>query len=87
MIVRQDASVAPRLRLSLEASPESPLLNPAFVIKNWGESEPTLRIDGKPAQRGPSFRYGFVPTLEGNDLVVWLKLEATTPRRLEFAGR
>jgi Concanavalin A-like lectin/glucanases superfamily len=87
VIVRQNASGAPRLQLSLEASPESPLLNPAFMIKNWGDLEPTLRIDGKPAQRGPSFRYGFVPTLEGNDLVVWLKLDATTPRRLEFAGR
>jgi hypothetical protein len=61
------------------------LINPAFEIKNWGESEPKLRVDGKPVSRGASVRYGFVRTLEGSDLVVWLRMESTKPTRVEIA--
>jgi hypothetical protein len=86
VIVRQNAATAPQLRLSLQASSESPLLNPAFQIKNWGDREPKLRLDGKPAARGANVRYGFVPTLEGTDLVVWLRMEATKPTRVEIAA-
>jgi hypothetical protein len=85
VIVRQDANAAPQLQLSLQASIESPILNPAFVIKNWGDTEPKLRIDGKPIVRGSTFRYGFVPSLDGSDLVVWLQIESTKPARFEFA--
>jgi hypothetical protein len=74
------------LRLSLQASSESPLFNPAFVIRNWGDAEPKVRIDGKLVARGPDFRYGFVPTVEGSDLVVWLKMESPRPTRLEFTA-
>lgn len=86
VIVRETAAPAPQLRLSLHATSESPLINPAFVIKNWGDSEPKLRVDGKPASRGVDVRYGFVPTLEGNDLVVWLRMESTKPTSVEIAA-
>src|SRR5215467_961645 len=85
VIVRQTAAVSPQMTLTLQASSESPLINPGFVIKNWGASEPRLRIDGKPVARGSAFRYGFVPTLEGSDLVVWLQMDSVKPTRLEFA--
>jgi hypothetical protein len=85
VIVRQAAAVAPQVRLSLQASSESPLVNPAFVIKNWGDVEPKLRIDGKPVARGSTFRYGFVPTLEGSNLVVWLQMKSAKPTSLELA--
>jgi Concanavalin A-like lectin/glucanases superfamily len=84
VIVRQTATAA-RLRLSVQASSESPLVNPSFVIKNWGNVDPRLRIDGKLVARGPDFRYGFVPTLEGSDLIVWLRMESTKPTNVEIA--
>jgi len=87
VIVRHAAAAAPQLRLSLQASSESPLVNPAFVIKNWGDVEPKLRIDGKPVARGSTFRYGFVPTLEGSDLVVWLQMQSAKPTSLELAAK
>jgi len=86
VIVRQDSEVPAQLQLSLLASPESPILDPAFVIKNWGDAEPKLRIDGKPVVRGPAFRYGFVSTLHGSDLVVWLQMESNKPAKFDFAA-
>lgn len=86
VVARQAASAASQLHIALQASAESPLLNPAFVIRNWGDAAPKLSIDGRKVTRGPDFRYGFVPTMEGNDLVVWLKLESTRPTRMEFTG-
>ena len=86
VIVRKNAATAPRLHLSLQASSESPLVNPGFVIKNWGDAQPKLRLDGKLFARGPDFRYGFVPTLEGSDLIVWLRMESTKPISVDFAA-
>jgi hypothetical protein len=87
VVTRQTATSAPQLRIMLQASTESPLINPAFVIKNWGDADLKFRIDRKLVASGADFRYGFVPTLEGRDLVVWLKLESERPISLEFAAR
>jgi hypothetical protein len=86
VIVRESGSSSSQVRFLLRASSESPLLHPAFVVQNWGDAEPKLSIDGKPVPRGANFRYGFVPHLEGSDLVVWLAMESTKPTRVEFAA-
>lgn len=85
VIVRKPGSSTSHLQLLLKASSESPLVNPAFVLKNWGDSDPKLSLDGKPVVRGTNFRYGFVPHLEGTDLIVWLATESTKPIKLEFS--
>ena len=61
------------LEFSLEATPDSPIHNPAFVVKNWGNRPAKLTIDGKEIPRGKDFRFGHNKTLEGTDLVVWVK--------------
>jgi hypothetical protein len=86
VVVRESGSPASGFRFLLKASNESPLVNPAFVIKNWGDAEPKLTIDGKPVVRGANYRYGFVPHMEGSDLVVWLAMESTKPSRVEFSA-
>jgi len=86
VVVRQDTATTPSLRLSLQASSESPLLNPGFVIKNWGDAQPKLRLDGRVVARGPDFRYGLVPTLNGSDLIVWLRMESTKPINIDLAA-
>jgi hypothetical protein len=89
VITREPGSQAVQFSLLLKAGSDSPLVNPAFVVKNWGDEDLRLRIDGKFVNRGPSFRYGFVNHLEGTDLIVWLELESTKPTRVDFvaAGR
>jgi hypothetical protein len=67
------------LELTLEANEESPVVNPAFVIKNWSSTSAKLSIDGQNIDRGDSFRYGIEQKLESTDLVVWIKKESTIP--------
>ena len=67
------------LKFQLDASQSSPLHNPAFVIKGWGEAEAQITVDGKSVPRGTAFRYGFNRTLAGTDLMVWLQQSANKP--------
>lgn len=64
------------LELTLEGSKNSPVLNPAFVIKNWGDADVKLTLNGRDVPRGKAFRFGHVATLERTDLVIWIKLES-----------
>ena len=36
-------------------------------------------------ERGKSFRFGHTRTLQGSDLIVWLKTESTEPMLIELA--
>jgi hypothetical protein len=59
-------------------SSEAPLriVNPAFVIKDWGESDFIAKVDGKAVQRGKDFRAGFEQTPTGKDLILWFNLKS-----------
>lgn len=50
------------------------LMNPAFVIPNWNESDVKFRmtLDGQPLVDGSDYRCGFEKTAGGQDLVIWL---------------
>ena len=76
---------AQTLELDIPATEESPIINPAFVIKNWGESDVELSIDGSKIERGSDFRVGHYHALEGSNLIVWLKMEAMKPTKMTFA--
>lgn len=82
---RKSDSASSTLQFVLRASSESPLMNPAFVVKNWGRSGVKLAIDGKAVPRGTRFRYGLVPRLEGTDLVAWVEMESDKPVKVEIA--
>lgn len=66
------------LEIMLQASDNSPLVNPSFVIKNWGDADVKLTVNGKKIPRGESFRYGYRNTMEGIDLVFWIEMESST---------
>lgn len=68
-----------KLELNIAAAKESPVINPALVIKDWGESGAVLRIDGKKIKHGENFRYGHYHKLNASDLIVWIKMEAAEP--------
>ena len=75
------------LKFQLNATPEAPLLNPAFVIKGWGEAGAQIAVDGKSIPRGAGFRYGLNRTLEGTDLVVWLQQSANKPVNIRLTPK
>jgi hypothetical protein len=58
------------------------VFNPAIVIEGWGETGVSLRVDDREIPRGKDFRFGYRETLEGANLIVWLKLNARKPIRL-----
>jgi hypothetical protein len=64
------------LDFTLAGNSQSPVLNPAFIVNNWGDANVTLTLDGKPIPPGKNFRCGHRQTLEGMDLVVWIETES-----------
>lgn len=74
VITRKDAK-AGSFEFTLDATADSPIVNPAIVVKNWGNRPATLSIDGREIPRGKDFRFGHNKTLDGTDLVVWVKIQ------------
>jgi len=68
----------------LAASEESPVVNPALVIENWGDTDAALKINGKEIKRGKDFRVGHEKTAEGTDLIVWVKTHSTKHLLIEL---
>jgi hypothetical protein len=65
-------AAAKNVALTLDASDQSPLVNPAFVIKDWGESSAEVKIEGKKLS-SQDLRIGLNHRLEGTDLIVWIR--------------
>lgn len=71
------------LEFSLQANDESPVVNPAFVIKNWGDNQIRLKVNGKEISQDKAFRIGHIRRINQYDLVVWLELESNS--EIEFS--
>ena len=74
------------LKVELAGSADSPIFNPVLVIQGWGDHGATLNLDGVEVPRGPSFRYGHRRTLNGTDLVVWIKATSERSVRMTLAA-
>ncbi len=77
---------ADKIICKLMAQPEHPIINPAFIVKNWGDQPVKLSINTKNIPWGKSFRYGHRHTLESSDLIVWFKLNTTAPVTIIISG-
>jgi hypothetical protein len=64
------------------ASKDSPLLNPAIIIKNWGSQLSTLSVNGKKMKHGEDFRQGIRKGPFGDDLILWIRLDRQTPVKM-----
>jgi hypothetical protein len=73
------------LTFTLEATDASPIENACFVVKNWGNREVSLKIDGKAVPRSKAFRYGFRDSVEGTDLLVWIEKKTTKAVKVTLA--
>jgi hypothetical protein len=67
------------LRLEVSASDDSPLINPAIIIKNWGRKTASLSINGEKILPGKDFRQGIRSTTLSEDLIIWIKLNKVKP--------
>jgi len=75
------------LQFTLAATEDTPVVNPAFVIKNWGDSDVELKINGKPVKRGKRFRFGHNHDMQDSDLIVWLKRKSTKPLTISISPK
>jgi hypothetical protein len=67
------------LKIKIAATQDSPVLNPAFIISDWGNMGAYLEINGKNISTGKSFRFGHRNRMEGSDLIVWIQTTSTKP--------
>jgi len=81
-ITRMAGHAAGDLEVSIAASVDSPLVNPAFVVRNWGAGNVSVSIDGNPVPPGDSCRVGFRESTTGRDLILWLEVTVESPTRL-----
>ena len=51
------------------------------MIKGWGESDAAVKVSGGDLE----VRVGHNPTLDGTDLVVWIKTESTEPVQIAIS--
>ncbi len=68
--------------LKLDASADSPVVNPAFEINGWGDNGVAVKLNGRALEKGEDYRVGKRVTLGGTDLILWVKTEATEPMTL-----
>jgi hypothetical protein len=73
-----------RLELTVMATPQSPMVNAAIVVRGWSGNAGTIRIDGKTAN-APDVLTGVKNRLEGDDLIIWVHRETQQPLRIEIA--
>jgi hypothetical protein len=80
-------SPADKIELTIEASKQSPMINPAFVIKNWGDkSAANLLVDGKSLEAGPGLRQGTFRDTNGTQtMVIWLEERSTKPISIQIS--
>jgi uncharacterized protein YdiU (UPF0061 family) len=63
-----------KVDIEINASEESPLFNPAFVLRNWNDKSANVSLNGEKMAEGKNCRIGFRNTEKGSDLIVWLKM-------------
>ena len=81
----KSAGQSSALGMELQASEESPVVNPCFVVKGWGEVAAKVKIDGKPVKQGKDLRFGYEPQQAcGPDLIVWIDLDSTKPVKISL---
>jgi hypothetical protein len=79
VLVCKNPGKGSEIKFELAASEESPVVNPAFMIKGWGGAGASLEINGSKATQGKDFRTGHSRTAGGTDLIVWIRIESTKP--------
>lgn len=72
------------LKGTLAAGPEKPVQNLCLVIKDWGDSEAQVVIDGKRQDKSSGVRLGNIRRIDGNDLIVWVERKSIKPIKIEI---
>jgi hypothetical protein len=83
-VVRRDSGSTSQLQLTLHGSEDSPLLNPAILVKSWNADGARVTVDGRPLPAG-EVRVGAAHNLDSTDLVVYIQQRSTKPMEITLA--
>ncbi len=61
-----------------------PLMNVCLYIKDWGDAGVELTLDGQNLVNGKDLELGYVRTISGTDLVVWITKSSNRPVRVSL---
>ena len=84
VVARRGQDGPGRVTVILQATKDSPAVNPVLRVRRWGAALPRIEIGGRPAPLGKDVRAGLIPGLEGDDLVLWVRGEWTSPLRISI---
>ncbi|MCF8381336.1 MAG: LamG domain-containing protein [Bacteroidales bacterium] len=76
-ILNYKSEIPEELDFKLLANKENPLVNPAFVLRNWQSKDISIELNGKKLEEGKEYRLGINLGLQESDLVLWLELIST----------
>ena len=51
-------------------------MNPAIVLRNWGQKEVVVKVNGVVQVKMKDYKAGFENKLDRTDLVLWFKMES-----------
>ena len=51
----------------------------SLILRNWGDTEFGILLDGQELGPGKEPRFSYERTLRGTDLVIWLEKTSTEP--------
>ena len=53
------------------------MVNPAFLIENWGNSGVALSLNGKTIEPGKDFKIGYEKSGSETHLILWIKMRTS----------
>ncbi len=77
--LEKSGSKAGTVEFTLNGSKDSPVINPAIVVKNWNSNRAKVLVNGKESRVGKT---GISHELRGDDLVLFIPLNEMTPVRI-----
>ena len=72
------------LSVIINASKKSPVINPAFVIKNWSNTDVVLKLNGTILKKSEDYRIGFDKTFNGYNLIIWLEKQSESTMNIQI---
>ncbi|MBA7562548.1 hypothetical protein ES708_04200 [subsurface metagenome] len=81
-------ATSPEISFTIDATENSPIQNPCFVIDNWNtKNKAILKINGKAVKESKSFRQGITLDETGREkLIIWLNIQTSSPVTVEISG-
>jgi hypothetical protein len=67
------------IECTLKGSKDSPVINPAIVVKNWNSNGAKILVNGKVSK---STKTGINHQLDGDDLVIYISLKKEVPVKI-----